>query len=592
MGKPLVEQFATIPEAIRYHAQCDLGSTLSIVDQESEPVSYSALWTRILCSAHNLRDAGVRAGHRVAVDMATSVDIVAVVVAIWAIGAVVVPLRGVTRLQPNSLDFRRGVQALQFSRSLWCVAPDETMTDYLNLVQLATGPGRQTPTVLPISRLGYDSGRCIADEPPSGTPTQPALIQLTSGSLSEPRGIVLTHRNITANVSGAADRTSINSDSRGVWWAPLSHDMGLIACLAICLYRGASIRMMSPWMFAHDPLRWIVELAKFRATHTAAPPFAYRWVAKLARLAADRLDGVDLADLLVSMVGAERVDPDVCQEFETVLSKHGLRRNVVLPAYGLAENTAGVALREPLAATSVRAFNRHDLIGGRLQLARTPADPTETIRLVGHGPPIAGTRVRIGTSHASADSSLVGEIQVGGESAARWLIDESGQRQLVDRDGFVSTGDMGALIDGQVYVVGRKREMFKRAGLIYAPTDIESIILAQELPDIADVAAIGVQVAETPDESLLIFLEFSSREVDVLHAAKLAAETRMAVLRECSLPIHAIYAVPFRALPRTPSGKIRRIHLAESYESGSLPYSLVDGVPPEVRSNETDTRTR
>jgi acyl-coenzyme A synthetase/AMP-(fatty) acid ligase len=134
--------------------------------------------------------------------------------------------------------------------------------------------------------------------------------------------------------------------------------------------------------------------------------------------------------------------------------------------------------------------------------------------------------------------------------------------------------------------------MFKRAGLIYAPTDIESIILAQELPGIADVAAISVQVAELPDESLLIFLEFSAREVNLLQASTLAIKTRLAVLRECSLPIHAIYAVPFRALPRTPSGKIRRINLAQSYESGSLPYSLVDDTPPQVRLDEADTRTR
>jgi acyl-CoA synthetase (AMP-forming)/AMP-acid ligase II len=592
VSETLVKQFATIPEAIGYHAQRNLRSTVSIVDRESELVSYGALWSRILRSANNLRDAGVRAGDRVAVDMATSVDVVAVVVAIWTVGGVVVPLPGVTRLQPDSLDFRRGVRALSLSRSLWCVAPVEAMADYLNLVQMAAESDRRTPTVLPISHLMRDDGRCIPDEPPTGTPSQPALIQLTSGSLSEPRGIVLTHSNITANVSGAAARTRLNLDSRGLSWLPLSHDMGLIASLINCLYQGASISLMPPRMFARDPLRWIVELAKFRATHTAAPPFAYRWIAKLAPLASRRLDGVDLADLLVAMIGAERIDQDVCKEFEAALRKHGLRSNVVLPAYGLAENTAGVALREPLAATSVREFHHHDLTPGQLRLADATASTTETTRLVGHGPPIAGTLVRIATSNVSGDSNLIGEIQVGGESAAQWLIDRSGQRQLRDRDGFVSTGDIGALIDGEVYVLGRSKEIFKHAGLIYAPTDIESIILAQELPGIADVAAIGVRVTEAPDESLLVFLEFSSREVDLSHASTVAAKTRMAMLRECGLPIHAIYAVPFRGLPRTPSGKVRRLHLAESYESRAVPYPLVDGTPSQVRPDEADTCTR
>jgi acyl-CoA synthetase (AMP-forming)/AMP-acid ligase II len=592
MSETLVEQFATIPEAIRYHAQRNLRSTVSIVDRESELVSYGALWSRILRSANNLRDAGVRAGDRVAVDMATSVDVVAVVVAVWTVGGVVVPLPGVTRLRQDSLDFRRGMQALRLSQSHWCVAPDQAMADYLNLVQMAAGSDRRTPTVLPISRLMRDGGRCIPDEPPTGTPSQPALIQLTSGSLSEPRGIVLTHSNITANVSGAAARTRLNPDSRGLSWLPLSHDMGLIASLINCLYQGASISLMPPRMFAHDPLRWIVELAKFRATHTAAPPFAYRWIAKLAPLASGRLGGVDLADLLVAMIGAERIDQDVCNEFEAALKKYGLCPNVVLAAYGLAENTAGVALREPLVATSVRELRRHDLIGDRLQLADAAPGPAETIRLVGHGPPIAGTLVRIATRDGSDASDGIGEIQVGGQSAARWLIDHSGQRELHDRDGFVSTGDIGALIDGEVYVVGRSKEIFKRAGMIYAPTDIESIILAQELPGIVDVAAIGVRVAEAPDESLLVFLEFSSREVELSHASTLAAKTRMAMLRECSLPIHAIYAVPFRGLPRTPSGKVRRLHLAESYESGALPYPLVDDTPSQVRPDEADTCTR
>lgn len=577
MSETLVEEYATILEAIRHHAQRNLRSTLSIVDRESELVCYRELWSLILRGAHSLRNAGVRAEHRVAVDMATSVDVIAVVVAVWAIGGVVVPLPGVTRLRPDSLDYRRGVQALRLSRSHWCVAPDEAMADYLNLVQMAAGSDRRAPIVLPISDLMRAGGRCVPDEPPTGTPNQPALVQLTSGSLSEPRGIVLTHRNIAANVSSAGGRTRINSDTRGLSWLPLSHDMGLIACLINGLYAGASVRLMPPRMFAHDPLRWVVELAKFRATHTAAPPFAYRWIAKLAQLAPNRLNGVDLGDLLVAVIGAERIDQDVCEKFEAVLSKHGLRRNVVLPAYGLAENTAGVAIREPLAATSVRRFRRHDLIGGRLQFADAAGGPTETTRLVGHGPPIAGTLVRIATPDGVGASNVIGEIHVGGQSAARWLIDESGQRQLYDRDGFVPTGDIGALIDGEVYVVGRKREIFKHAGLIYAPTDIESIVLAQELPGIADVAAIGVHIPEVPDESLLVFLEFSSREVDVPHASMLAAKTRMALLRECNLPIHTIYAVPFRGLPRTSSGKVRRIHLAESYESGALPYLLVDG---------------
>jgi acyl-CoA synthetase (AMP-forming)/AMP-acid ligase II len=592
MSETLIEQFATIPDAVRYHAQRNLRSTVSVVDQESECLTYSELWSRILRSANNLWNAGVRSGHRVAVDMATSLDVIAVVVAIWAVGGVVVPLRGVTRLRPGSLDFRRGIQTLRSSQSLWCVTPDEAVADYLKLVETAAESGPHTPTVLPVSRLVHHDGRCIAAEPPSGTPNQPALIQMSSGSVREPRGIILTHENIIANVSGAAARTKINPDSRGFSWLPLSHDMGLIACLVICLYRGASIRLMPPRMFAHDPLRWVVELARFRASHTAAAPFAYRWIAKLAPLAPSRLDGIDLADLLVAMIGAERIDQDVCLQFEAALRKYGLRRNVVLPAYGLAENTAGVALREPLAATSVRGFCRHDTIGGGLRSASAAAGPTETTRLVGHGSPIAGTLVRIATPDVSGGSDLIGEIQVGGQSAAHWVIDQSGQHQLHGRDGFVSTGDIGALIDGEVYIVGRSKEIIKRAGLIYAPADIESVVLAQELPGISDVAAIGVRVAEVPDEAVLVFLEFFSHDVDVSQASALAAKTRIAVLSECGLPIHAIYAVPSRGLPRTPSGKIQRIHLAESYESGSLRYSLLDSTPPHVRPDEADTCPR
>ncbi|MFE5861684.1 AMP-binding protein [Streptomyces virginiae] len=577
---PATVQHHTWVDAVYAHA-CD-GVTAELGAASGtgmgEQIGYPAFWRRVAAFASELLQWGVRPGDHVALVMQTSLETMIATVAVQAVGAVLVPLRAIGHLREGSHQAQRTLDALTVGEARWCLAPATWVDAYAALIRTA---GLSTVAISTRDFTSVPASSASGPLPPPPLaldPGQAALLQFSSGSTSAPKGILLTHRNLSANTTALNDRVRYHR-GRGVFWLPLSHDMGLIGCFASSMFSGSSVRAIPPETFARDPLRWITELSAFRATHTAGPPFAYDLVARRVKERPALPAGLDLSALEVALIGAERISPSLCVEFERTLAPLGLRPHALLPAYGLAENCVAVAARKPLTPTTVRNFNRQALGEGRLvavpdRTSVSPSADADVQPLVGHGAAVSGTRIRV-TAVGGRDAlpdGRVGEIHVSGDSATARIVAQGSHEEPVHPDGFVPTGDLGAFAEGELFVVGRLKESFKHAGLLYAPSDLETVALAACPSSVTAVVVVPVAPENEPAESIVLFIECSpSRTVAAEGGEKTGDESRLvdavrlALLREFHMPVRDVFVVARGMLPRTASGKVQRTRLGAAY---------------------------
>ncbi|MFJ8691693.1 AMP-binding protein [Streptomyces roseolilacinus] len=584
--------FATLVEAVRAHAERGVAQTVGAAGDD-EP-DYPAFWRRAAWGAARLRERGVRRGDRVAVEMDSSTAVLVAAMAVWSCGAVLVPVMAAGRLAPETQDGRRALAAMRAARAGWCLAgadPDA-------FAAAAAGAGLRV-TVLAVEEVAApgDPAR-TPPHPPACGPDDAALVQFSSGSLAAPKGIVLTHRNLAANLHALTRRIELVGGRTAVW-LPLSHDMGLIGSYAGSLYGGSAFRALPPRTFVRDPLRWIEELADFRATHTGGPPFGYEMAVRRARHAGSRLAGLDLSALRAGVIGAERIPPELCERFDETFGPHGARRHVLLPAYGLAENCVAVACRAPLRPAGLADFDPTGLEHGLLvplppqpvPRARPAADRGPVRRLIGHGAPLPGTDVRIVSPDGlPLPEGRIGEIRIGGAAVTAHTLGADGEtRPARGEDGLVGTGDLGALLGGELYVVGRSKEVVAHAGRLVAAVDIEQTVLATAPDLLAAAAAVAVDAGDTAGDTLVVVLELYRRASEA-ERARLAGDVRIAVLRDFRLPVREVLVGRRGSMPRTTSGKVQRLRLASDYLAGALPAGVTPAPAPAGPAPVTDRR--
>lgn len=583
-GSPI---FPTLVDAVRAHAEGGRSATVGVAGDDEH--DYPAFWNRVLAWRAELQRLGLRGGDRVAVEVDTTTEVMTLVIAVLAAGAVLVPLSAAGALRVGARSTRQVRDAVRASGARWCVVvgqPEsyrEALCDIGHQVAVLSATEHKPSAevcVDPRQRVGID-------------PDQPALIQFSSGSVTEPKGILLTHRNLTANLD-ALTRCIGSHGQRCVFWLPLSHDMGLIGCFAAGLYGGTALRALAPRTFVRDPLRWIRELGEFRATHTTAPPFGFDLARRQAERDPAKLNGVDLSALRVAITGAERIWPNLGRDFEKAFAAVGLRRDVVLPAYGLAENCVAVACREPLRPTTERAFDADELERGTLVPVDAGSAGNRSVRrFVGHGSVLPGTEMRI-VSHDGEvlPDGRVGEIRVGGEAASHTLLDADGSyRAARQDDGMIASGDLGAVLDGELFVVGRTKEVLTYAGRMIAPADVEQTVLQAASDQLHGAAAAAVADPDATNEDLVLFLELA-RPMGKQEERVLARAVRFAVLHDFQVPVRQIFLGRRGTLPRTASGKIQRRRLGTEYLDGTLDHSFRPALPPVRRDAATGSEHR
>jgi len=401
-------------------------------------------------------------------------------------------------------------------------------------------------------------------------PDDLAFIQFSSGSTSEPKGVILTHGNLVANTISSTAIDRFTTDDISLSWMPLTHDMGLIGFYLMQFANRVHINLMPTELFVRRPLLWLQIAAKKRATITCSPNFGYRHFLKV--LGDRKLEGVDLSSIRLIYNGAEPISVELCNEFMDTLAYTGLKRQAMYPVYGLAEASLAVTLPKLGAEFRWMRVNRHRLnVGARIE--QNPTDPRDALELVCCGEPIPQTQVRIADDErGSIADGHVGHILIRGPNVTRGFIGDAEATALaIDAEGWLDTGDLGFLHEGSLYITGRSKEIIFVNGQNYYPYDLENI--AQRVPglELGKVVAAGVRKPGQQVEELIVF---------VLHRGSTAEflPTAIAVGRLINelTGLEVAQVVPVKRIPKTTSGKVQRHLLEQGYADGEFDAELAE----------------
>lgn len=399
-------------------------------------------------------------------------------------------------------------------------------------------------------------------------PEDTAFIQFSSGSTSEPKGVVLTHGNLIANTKSATAVDKFSDSDVALSWMPLTHDMGLIGFYLMQFANRVHVNLMPTELFVRRPLLWLQVASKKRATITCSPNFGYRHFLKV--LGGKRLDGLDLTPMRLIFNGAEPISVELCNEFMNALAYTGLRRRAMYPVYGLAEASLAVTLPPLDSEYRWIRVNRQRLnIGSGIDL--NPADARDALELICVGRPIPDTEMRIAdAARAPLADDHIGHILIRGPNVTRgYFGDPQATATAIDGAGWLDTGDLGVIHEGSLYITGRAKEIIFINGQNYYPYDLENI--AQRAPglELGKVVAAGVNRPGSQGEDLVVFVLHRGGMEEFLPTA--AAVARL-VNEHTGIEVGAV--VPVKRIPKTTSGKVQRHLLENSLAAGEFDSEL------------------
>ena len=407
-----------------------------------------------------------------------------------------------------------------------------------------------------------------AGKPYEAKPDDVAFIQFSSGSTSEPKGVVLTHSNVIANCDGVSQAAKLTEDDISVSWMPLTHDMGLIGFHIIMFSKRVHAHLMPTELFIRRPLLWLTLASRVRATILCSPNFGYKHYLKVL---GDRpVEGLDLSATRLIFNGAEPISVDLCNEFLTRLEPAKLARNAMFPVYGLAEASLAVTFPEVGAPMRTITLNRHrQNIGSPVELvAKSDKDAVEVIS---EGKVIPYCQVRVtDDGDQPLPEGRIGNVQMTGDNVTRGYFENpEANAAAYTADGWLRTGDMGLFHQGELYISGRAKEIIFVNGQNYYPHDIEAIAQDADGLELGKVVAAGIRPADSQTEQLVLFILHRSGMEDFL---PLATRVSRLVNEQTGLEVGA--AIPVKRIPKTTSGKIQRHLLEESYLDGEFDAEL------------------
>ena len=406
-------------------------------------------------------------------------------------------------------------------------------------------------------------------------PGATCFIQYTSGSTSLPKGVEVSHANLMADMALMEAAWGLSPSSTMVTWLPAFHDLGLIFGLLQTLFSGCPVVQMAPNSFLQRPVLWLEAISRFRGTHTAAPSFAYDLCTR--RAAPEQREGLDLSSLVMAMNAAEPIVPRVMENFVDTFGAYGFRRETFAPAYGLAESTLAVTASPVAVAPKFFTLDAAALEDGRIVPESAAARRTV---IAGCGAPLADVTIAIvdPATGRRRPPDRVGEIWVGGPTVARGYWRRPGESFATfgihiagedDSIGYLRTGDLGAMIDGELCVTGRIKDLIILSGANHYPQDIERAAQAAHPALRVDGgAAFGVVGDDGTEQVVLVQeLERTQRRGD---PAPIFSAISAAVWQTLELQVSRIVLVEPGAVLRTSSGKIQRAANREAWRDGTL----------------------
>ena len=562
----------------------------SYLDVDGDPIesySYASFLSRVEAIAgHLLSDGRFAAGDRLLLAYPPGLEMICAFCACVRAGLVPVPV-----YPPSSRGFQSALYKMVHIAKDCQAAGILTSREYhasLKTNLTRSGVSASGIDVDYISGLPWIATEAFLDwvgDLPPIAPSKILFLQYTSGSTMEPKGVIVSHENILATCPLVIE----NEAPVVVSWLPQYHDMGLIGCYLYPALMGGTTYGFAPMDFIQRPILWFETMSKYRATSTAAPNFAYDYCLRTGRLPKESLEACDLSSLLVLMCAAEPVKPDTFTRFLETFQPYGLKSESFYVAYGLAENTLAVTLH----GRNIVSVSKRALALGRARMTTEVSEIDGSKQIVSCGVPLAGLDVKIvdPEGHFALGPERVGEIWLAGNGKCQgyWNNPELTLKQfrarLVDdspyEEGYLRTGDLGFMHDGELYVCGRIKDMIILRGQNYYPHDIENVV-EKSSSLIRHNCVAAFQIHEDNEPALAVVAEVKNPKV-LPDARKIAA----AVRNYLNVEVAMIALIAPRAVPRTSSGKIMRHKTRQMWLAGE--FTVLSDFSPESCAGDSQS---
>lgn len=555
---PYPVQAQSLIEALEYQAKWQPKRKTLIFWEEGEEIaqwSYLDLWQAAERVAGGLAQKGVAFGDRVGIMLPTGPEYVAAFFGVLWLGAIPVPLYPPFRLDQLEDYIRRQAAILEVAGVNLLISFDRAKA-VLPLLKMSANCLKEVITVPELS--------AHAPKPRVG---DYSLIQFTSGSTGLPKGVTLTQPALLHNLRAYGYGMQLGKDDVTISWLPLYHDMGLIGTLLGSIYHGQPLVLMGPQDFLARPSRWLWAIHKYRGTVSPAPNFAYEICAR--KIPSSELEGLDLSSWRIALNGAEAVRPDTLRRFSERFAAYGFKNEAHFPAYGLAEATLAVTFPAPGKGPVIDKINREALENEGVAAAVGVDDPA--LELVACGRPLPEMEIRIVDDKGRVlEEHRCGHLQFRGPSALAFYYNNPEATSLVkDSQGWVNTGDLAYLNEGQLYLTGRSKDLIVIAGRNLHPEDIEDIVACLEGVRRGCIAAFGLPNEDDGTEGLVVVAESrdyqnEGKAADIVKAIGLEIQKKLGVVA------YKVLVVAPHSVPKTPSGKIRRSETRKRLLEGSL----------------------
>lgn len=541
--------------------------TLFKEDEKEEIFTYQRLLQSATVVANNLMARGLEKGETVVIMLPTEVSFFQSFYGILLAGGIAVPVyppfrpdrieeyaERQCRILENAgarflITFQQAGRLARLLRPRLSALLDVVMPEELLVSDPADLPGPKTSALLPV----------VSED-------DPALIQYTSGSTGDPKGVVLTHRNLVSNIQSIGSALGLSPTDVGVSWLPLYHDMGLIGSWLSCLYHGIPVTILPPFAFLNRPERWLWAIHTHRATLSAAPNFAYEICAR--RINDEDIKGLDLSSWRAALNGAEPVSPETMARFTHRFSPYGFRPETFAPVYGLAETS--VALTCP----DIEALPRIDRVSREVferDRKAVPSNQTEVsaLEFVSCGRPIVDHQVRIMDDNGKVVGERVeGRLEFRGPSCTQGYYRNPKATSALYHDDWLISGDLAYWAEGELFITGRKKDVIIKGGRNLYPHEIEEVV--GDVPGIRKgcVAAFGTLDKNLLTETLVVVAE--TREKGKERHAQLVTAMNDQIVAAIGIPPDQVLLVPPGSVQKTSSGKIARSACREAFLTDRL----------------------
>jgi acyl carrier protein len=552
----------TLPEMLDWHVRSHAQRPHVYLygdSEEPDAITYGALADGARALAAGLQARGILPGQTVAIMLPTSRDYLFSFFGILLAGGIPVPIY--PPLRPSQLEdhLRRHAGILGNAQAVLLI----TVAQAQRVARLLQAQVEALRDVVTPQELAVPAGAFREHAVQS---QDVAFLQYTSGSTGAPKGVILSHANLLANIRAMGEAVQADSSNVFVSWLPLYHDMGLIGAWLGSLYFGMPLVLMSPMAFLARPQRWLWTIHKHRGTLTAAPNFAYELC--LNQLDEHDLKGLDLGSLRLAFSGAEPVSPNTLRRFCARFAPYGLRPQAMAPVYGLAEAAVGLAFPPPERGPLIDRIQREPFASLGKAVPAETAEP-RVLEFVACGQPLPGYQIRIvDAAGRELPEREEGHLQFQGPSTTiGYFRNAAATRSLFDGP-WLDSGDLAYVAEGDVYLTSRVKDIIIRGGRNLYPYEVEEAV--GNIPGIRRgcVAVFGSPDPASGTERVIVVAE--TRELDTATLEALQAEVREVTSDLLGMPPDEAVLAPAHSVLKTSSGKIRRAAVRELFESGRI----------------------